>query len=57
MGILLENSVILNIIHNIYITKNMHFNVYDIFYSPKYIINIEVHCGGYLYITDLMHGR
>jgi hypothetical protein len=52
----LEKSVVLNIIHNIYTTNTMHFNVYDIFYSPKYKINFEVHCVGYLYIMDLMHG-
>ena len=35
----------------------MHFNAYDTFYSPKFIINIEVHFVGYSYIKDLMHGR
>ena len=57
MSVVLENSVILNVIHNIQITNTMHFNVYDIFHSPKFIINIEVHCVGYLYIMDLMQGR
>jgi hypothetical protein len=57
MRILLENSIIVYIIYNIYITNTMHFNVYGIFYSPKYIINIEVHFVGYLYIMDLMYGR
>ena len=46
MSVVLENSVILNVIHNIQITNTMHFNVYDIFHSPKFIINIEVHCVG-----------
>lgn len=56
MRILLENCVILNIIRNIQITKNTHLNVYDLFYSPKYITNIEVYFVGYSYIMDLMHG-
>ena len=35
----------------------MHFSVYDTVYSPKYILSIEVHCVGYLYIMDPLHGR
>ena len=31
MSIVLENGVILNIIHNIHITNTMHFSFHDIF--------------------------
>jgi hypothetical protein len=56
MCVVLENGVILNVIHHIQIAKNTHLSVYDLIYSPKYIINIEVHFVGYYYIMDLMHG-
>jgi hypothetical protein len=41
-------------------SNKIHYNVYDAFYSQlciKYIINLEVHFVGYLYIMVLINAR